>query len=310
MTTKDIPLAGVIGDPVAHSLSPKLHGHWLSRYGLRGHYVPMRVAQSDLVQVLRTLAADGFQGRERHDPAQGTCPFARRFRHRPRGPDRGGEHADLHLAGRIQADNTDGSGFISNIRQSVPGWTAAQGPAVVLGSGGAAKAIVWALLNDGAPVVHVANRTRARADGLKDQFGAKGGSAGLDDDPGALARGRADREHDLPWHAGTATPVRGSLRCPADDGRHGYRLHAACARNSLRMQKNMGARRWTALACCCIRRFRGSSAGSAIRPPWTMICATRFCHDADDPGTDGIHRDGQIHHGGHVPGARCAGLGC
>jgi shikimate dehydrogenase len=75
--------------------------------------------------------------------------------------------------GRIQADNTDGSGFISSIRQSIPGWTAAQGPAIVLGSGGAAKGIVWALLNDGAPVVHVANRTRARADGLKDQFGAK-----------------------------------------------------------------------------------------------------------------------------------------
>jgi shikimate dehydrogenase len=57
------------------------------------------------------------------------------------------------------------AGFISNIRQSIPGWTGAQGPALVLGSGGAAKAIVWALLNDGAPVVHVANRTRARADG-------------------------------------------------------------------------------------------------------------------------------------------------
>jgi hypothetical protein len=62
MTTKDIPLAGVIGDPVGHSLSPKLHGHWLKRYGLRGHYVPMRVAQSDLVQVLRTLPLMGFKG--------------------------------------------------------------------------------------------------------------------------------------------------------------------------------------------------------------------------------------------------------
>jgi shikimate dehydrogenase len=173
MTTKDIPLAGVIGDPVAHSLSPKLHGHWLSRYGLRGHYIPMRVAQSDLVQVLRTLPLMGFKG------VNVTIPHKE---HVLSLADSVTDRAALIGAantltftsqGRIQADNTDGSGFISNIRQTIPGWTAAQGPAIVLGSGGAAKAIVWALLNDGAPVVHVANRTRARADGLKDQFGAK-----------------------------------------------------------------------------------------------------------------------------------------
>lgn len=173
MTTKDIPLAGVIGDPVSHSLSPKLHGHWISRYGLRGHYVPMRVAQSDLVQVLRTLPLMGFKG------VNVTIPHKE---HVLSLADSVTDRAALIGAantltftaqGRIQADNTDGVGFISNIRQSIPGWTASQGPAVVLGSGGAAKAIVWALLNDGAPIVHVANRTRARADGLKEQFGAK-----------------------------------------------------------------------------------------------------------------------------------------
>ncbi|HID66930.1 MAG TPA: shikimate dehydrogenase, partial [Roseibacterium sp.] len=74
---------------------------------------------------------------------------------------------------QIHADNTDGMGFLSNIRQTLPGWTAAAGPALVLGSGGAAKAIVSALISDGAPVVYVANRTRARADGLKEQFGAR-----------------------------------------------------------------------------------------------------------------------------------------
>ena len=170
---KDIPLAGVIGDPVAHSLSPKLHGHWLARYGLRGHYIPMRVAQSDLVQVLRTLPLMGFKG------VNVTIPHKE---HVLSLADTVTDRAALIGAantltftgqGRVQADNTDGSGFLSNIRQSIPGWNATQGPALVLGSGGAAKAIVWALLNDGAPVVHVANRTRARADGLKEQFGAK-----------------------------------------------------------------------------------------------------------------------------------------
>lgn len=173
MSAKSIPLAGVIGDPVAHSLSPRLHGHWLSRYGLRGHYIPMRVEQSDLADVLRVLPRMGFAG------VNVTIPHKE---HVLSLADRVTDRAALIGAantltftagGTIQADNTDGSGFLSNIRQAIPGWTAAMGPALVLGSGGAAKAIVWALLNDGAPVVHVANRTRARADGLREQFGAK-----------------------------------------------------------------------------------------------------------------------------------------
>ncbi|MEY3003779.1 MAG: hypothetical protein RLZZ491_955, partial [Pseudomonadota bacterium] len=75
--------------------------------------------------------------------------------------------------GRVQADNTDGVGFLENIRQNLPGWTAASGPALVLGAGGAAKAIVSALIQDGAPRVHIVNRTRPRADALRDQFGAR-----------------------------------------------------------------------------------------------------------------------------------------
>jgi shikimate dehydrogenase len=173
MAQKDIPLAGVIGDPVAHSLSPRLHGHWLRRYGLRGHYIPMRIAQSDLADALRVLPTLGFVG------VNVTIPHKE---HVLSLADTVTDRAALIGAantltftaqGRIQADNTDGTGFLASIKQSLPGWTARQGPAVVLGSGGAAKAIVWALLSDGAPVVYVANRTRARADGLKEQFGAR-----------------------------------------------------------------------------------------------------------------------------------------
>jgi shikimate dehydrogenase len=173
MAAKEIPLAGVIGDPVAHSLSPKLHGHWLRRYGLRGHYIPMRVAQSDLAEVLRVLPMMGFVG------VNVTIPHKE---HVLSLADSVTDRAALIGAantltftaqGRIQADNTDGTGFLSNIRQAIPGWSAKMGPALVLGSGGAAKAIVWALLSDGAPIVYVANRTRARADGLKEQFGAR-----------------------------------------------------------------------------------------------------------------------------------------
>jgi shikimate dehydrogenase len=173
MSSKGIPLAGVIGDPVAHSLSPRLHGHWLSRYGLRGHYIPMRVRQSDLAEVLQALPKMGFAG------VNVTIPHKE---HVLSIADRVTDRAALIGAantltftseGRIQADNTDGTGFLASIRQAIPGWSASTGPALVLGSGGAAKAIVWALLNDGAPVVYVANRTRARADALKEQFGAR-----------------------------------------------------------------------------------------------------------------------------------------
>jgi len=173
MTRPAIPLAGVIGDPIAHSLSPRLHGHWLQRYGVAGHYVPLHITQENLAEALRVLPNLGFVG------ANVTIPHKE---HVLALADTVTDRAALIGAantlsflpnGQIQADNTDGLGFIASIRQALSGWTASAGPAVVLGSGGAAKAIVSALLADGAPVVQVANRTRARADGLRDQFGAR-----------------------------------------------------------------------------------------------------------------------------------------
>jgi shikimate dehydrogenase len=173
MTKPSIPLAGVIGDPVSHSLSPRLHGHWLKRYGLQGHYVPLHINHNDLAEALGVLPRMGFVG------ANVTLPHKEQVLSLA---DTVTDRAALIGAantltfrsdGLIQADNTDGMGFLSNIRQSLPGWTASAGPALVLGSGGAAKAIVSALISDGAPVIHVANRTRLRADALREQFGAR-----------------------------------------------------------------------------------------------------------------------------------------
>ena len=173
MTRPEIPLAGVIGDPIAHSLSPRLHGHWLKRYGLKGHYVPLHVTHQNLADVLRILPDMGFVGVNITIPhKEFVLSLATHV------SDRAtliGAANTLTFLGnsQIQADNTDGIGFLSNIRQNLPGWTAATGPALVLGAGGAAKAIVSALINDGAPKVTVVNRTRLRADALKDQFGAR-----------------------------------------------------------------------------------------------------------------------------------------
>jgi shikimate dehydrogenase len=173
MIRPKVPLAGVIGDPIAHSLSPRLHGHWLRRYGLQGHYVPLHVTHTHLADALQMLPELGFVGVNVTIPHK-EYVLSLATQVTDRAALIGAANTLTFLGdGRIQADNTDGLGFLSSIRQALPGWTAAAGPALVLGSGGAAKAVVQALIADGAPRVMVANRTRARADGLKEQFGAR-----------------------------------------------------------------------------------------------------------------------------------------
>jgi len=173
MIRPEVPLAGVIGDPIAHSLSPKLHGHWLRRYGLKGHYVPLHITHTHLAEALRLLPNMGFMGVNITIPHK-EYVLSLASHVTDRAALIGAANTLSFMSdGRIQADNTDGVGFLANIRQSLPGWSASSGPALVLGAGGAAKAIVSALIQDGAPRVMVVNRTRPRADALRDQFGAR-----------------------------------------------------------------------------------------------------------------------------------------
>lgn len=171
--TQNVKLAGVIGQPIAHSRSPQLHGHWLKRYGISGHYIPMEVAQSDLKMVLEALPKMGFQGINVTIPhKEAVLSLANSVT--DRAALIGAANTLTFTAdGRTQADNTDGVGFLANIRDHVPEWTANSGPSVVFGAGGASRAIIAALLQAGAPLVRVTNRTRARSDALKDHFGAK-----------------------------------------------------------------------------------------------------------------------------------------
>ncbi|MEI2685400.1 MAG: shikimate dehydrogenase [Cypionkella sp.] len=171
--TPRIPLAGVIGDPIAHSRSPALHNYWLRRYGIRGHYIPMHVVQSDLKAALDMLPRLGFVG------INVTIPHKE---HVLALADIVTDRAALIGAantlifrkdGRIHADNTDGSGFIANLRQNAPAWQPASGPAAVLGAGGASRAVIAALIEVGVPEIRVANRTRPRAETLRSDFGAK-----------------------------------------------------------------------------------------------------------------------------------------
>ena len=168
-----VPLAGVIGSPVAHSRSPKLHGHWLKRYGIAGHYVPLDIAQADLREVLTALPKAGFVGCNVTIPHKETV-LALADIVTDRAALIGATNTLIFLPdGRLHADNTDGLGFLASLRQGAPDWDAGDGPAAVFGAGGAARAIVAALLEAGAPEIRLANRTRARAETLRQEFGAK-----------------------------------------------------------------------------------------------------------------------------------------
>jgi len=168
-----IPLAGVIGSPIAHSRSPALHGYWLQRYGLKGFYIPMDVAQADLAQVLRTLPLMGFVGLNVTIPHKETV-LALADIVTDRAALIGAANTLIFRKdGSIHADNTDGAGFIANLRQNAPHWQPQAGPAAVFGAGGAARAVIAALIEVGVPEIRLANRTRTRAEALHADFGAK-----------------------------------------------------------------------------------------------------------------------------------------
>ncbi|MCL4186076.1 MAG: shikimate dehydrogenase [Rhodobacteraceae bacterium] len=173
MSEPGVPLAGVIGYPIAHSRSPLLHGHWLRSNGIRGHYIPMLVSQADLREVLAALPKAGFVGVNVTIPhKEAVIQIA----------DVVTDRAALIGAantlifrkdGKIHADNTDGYGFIASIEQEAPQWYAPAGPAAVFGAGGAARAVIVALIEAGAPEIRLANRTRSRAESLRSEFGSK-----------------------------------------------------------------------------------------------------------------------------------------
>ncbi len=159
-------LAAVLGDPVAHSLSPLLHNHWFARLGIDGVYLALRVPAGDFDRALRLLPRLGFRG------FNVTVPHKERAFRAVDRRDRAAETCGAVNTVRVEADgsltglNTDGFGFLAHLRRRVPGWRPDAGPAVVLGAGGAARAVVAALLEAGVGEMRIVNRTRARAEAL------------------------------------------------------------------------------------------------------------------------------------------------
>lgn len=168
-----IPLAGVIGAPIAHSRSPILHNYWLRRYGIKGHYVPLHIEQSDLRHALETLPRLGFVGANVTIPHKETILGLADIVTDRAALIGAANTLIFRKDGKIHADNTDGSGFVANLRQNCADWQPATGPAMVFGAGGAARAVIAALIEVGIPEIRVTNRTRARAEALRHDFGGR-----------------------------------------------------------------------------------------------------------------------------------------
>ncbi|WP_432817284.1 shikimate dehydrogenase [Sulfitobacter sp. JB4-11] len=173
MTASKIPLAGVIGSPIAHSKSPQLHGHWLKTYGIKGHYIPMDIGAHDLQDAIRMLPRMGFVGVNITIPhKEAVLSIADLI------TDRAiligaANTLIFRKDGKIHADNTDGYGFMENLKTGAPDWNPRSGPAAVLGAGGAARAVIASLLDAGVPQILLSNRTRVRAEKLKADFGSR-----------------------------------------------------------------------------------------------------------------------------------------
>jgi shikimate dehydrogenase len=163
-------LAGILGWPVAHSRSPLLHGTWLERHGVDGAYLPLPVRPERFAASVRALADLGFRGANVTLPHK-EAAFALCDVLAPSAERAGAVNTLLFRDGRIEGSNTDGFGFLEDCAQRVPGWSAAAGPAVLLGAGGAARAVAAALLDGNCPRLTLVNRNAARAETLARALG-------------------------------------------------------------------------------------------------------------------------------------------
>jgi shikimate dehydrogenase len=164
-------IAGVMGWPVMHSRSPKLHNFWLQQYGLPGTYLPLEIRQDQLEQALRALPALNFAGCNLTIPHKEAAlglidaidPAARRI----------GAVNTIVVGpnGELEGRNTDAYGFISSVCDAHPNWHASDGPIAVLGAGGGARAVLTALIEAGAQEIWLANRNIQRAEALAQEFG-------------------------------------------------------------------------------------------------------------------------------------------
>lgn len=168
---KTNPQAGVLGHPIAHSLSPRLHGFWLKKYGLEGQYQAYDVAPENLGNFLKSLPEQSFKGVNLTVPHKEAAldllddvdELARKI---------GAVNTVVVKEdGSLKGTNTDGYGFLANLKQGAPQWQAPSTSAVIFGAGGAARALIVSLLQEGIDHIYLVNRTFERAEKLALELG-------------------------------------------------------------------------------------------------------------------------------------------
>ena len=165
MTKKIKIIAGVIGDPISHSLSPRLHAYWLDKYNINGEYKAYHVSPAELPVFIKSLRDNGISG------VNITLPHKEEALKLVDEIDEkakkiGAVNTIYFEKNKIIGSNTDGIGFLAHLKQTSKIWKAENGPAVLIGAGGASRAVLASLLADGVPEIRLINRTKERAERL------------------------------------------------------------------------------------------------------------------------------------------------
>ena len=165
-------IAGLLGWPVAHSRSPVIHNHWLAHYGIPGRYVLFPVPPEKLEAAVRGMATLGLRGCNVTTPhKQAIFPLLDRVDDLAQRI--GAVNAVVvEKDGTLTGFNNDGNGFIQSLRDADPNWRPDSGPILVLGAGGAARAVVASLAAQGAKEIRLTNRTADRAHAIADAVGS------------------------------------------------------------------------------------------------------------------------------------------
>ena len=262
--TGTLRAACVIGWPVEHSRSPLIHNYWLKQYGIAGAYRREAVPPEEFAAFIGSLAARGYVGANVTLPHKEAAlalsqPDARALAV--------GAANTLWLdAGVLRSTNTDVEGFLDNLDACAPHWDRSPGKAVVLGAGGAARAVIYGLVTRGVEQIVLINRTQGRAEALRQQFGA---------------RVQIVRWEELNAALGDAallvnTTTLGMQGQPALAGRSGAAARITpsspissmcrCARRSSPPHRPALCAPPMGSACCCIRPCAALRCGSARRP--------------------------------------------
>ena len=166
--------AAVVGWPIHHSRSPLIHGYWLERYAINGSYDKLAIAPEEFAGFVRSLRESGYAGCNVTIPHKEAA-----FGLADDVSDEANAVGAANLLwledGRVRASNTDTFGFIESLDRVASGWTDVAGHRLVLGAGGAARAIIYGLLQSGSSPVVLANRTLQRAHDMAQDLDPDGG---------------------------------------------------------------------------------------------------------------------------------------